>query len=144
MKLRSIFAVLVTLVLAGCGHMHHRDGDCSKCGPVDITRPQVSVVNGRIVVDQESLVFGEALSGIAVKITWQLPKGSNFRFPQDGIVFDKAGEEIVCKSEGGQTFACLNRHTKPGRYKYTIKLVPVEPRPDFKAPEPLDPWVIND
>ena len=138
MKLRSIFAVLVTLVLAGCGHMHHRDGDCSKCGPVDITRPQVSVVNGRIVVDQETLVFGEALRGVAVTITWQLPKGSNLSFPENGIVFNDAGEEIVCNSKPGPVFSCLNRHTKPGRYKYTIRA-----QEGDKALPPLDPYVAN-
>ena len=141
MKLRLVVAGLSALVLAGCGWFggHHRGGDCYKCGPVDITKPQVKVVNGKITVDQETLVFGEAFRNVPVTITWTLPKDSKLRFPKDGITFEKsAAEEIVCKAEGGSTFSCLNRHTKPGRYKYDIRVLDGD-----KALEPLDPYVAN-
>lgn len=139
MKLRLVVASLAALVLAGCGLFGGHRGDCSKCGPVDITKPQVKVVNGKITVDQETLVFGEALRNVPVTITWTLPKDSNLRFPRDGITFEKsAAEEIVCRAEGGYTFSCLNRHTKPGRYKYDIKVLDGD-----KALEPLDPHVDN-
>ena len=152
MKLRSIVVALATLVLAGCGHFfHHPPRDCSNCGYVDITRPAVSVVNGRIAIDQQTLVFGEALRKVSVPITWHLPRGSNFQFAENGIVFDKPDGEIVeCHAiDKGASFTCLNKHTKAGLYKYTITLKPVNGGPDDKLQrsmpplEPLDPWVVN-
>jgi hypothetical protein len=142
MKLRLVVVCLAALVLAGCGLFggHHGRGDCSKCQPLDNTRPQVSVVNGKVMVDQDTLRFGEGLRNVPVTITWVLPKGSNLRFPSNGIVFEKSADgEIVCNAEGGTTFRCLNRHTKPGRYKYEIRVLEGD-----KALPPLDPHVVND
>lgn len=156
MKLRSVVVALATLVLAGCGHFfHHPPRDCSNCGYVDITRPAVSVVNGRIAVDQQTIVFGEALRNVSVPITWHLPKGSNFQFAENGIVFDKPDGEIVnchpivIDKGPSYSFTCLNKHTKAGIYKYTITLKSVSSGSDDKSQrsmtvlEPLDPWVGN-
>jgi hypothetical protein len=146
MKLRHVVTTLVALLLAGCGHMYHRPPcDCNNGGgsPPDPTRPQVNVVGGKITVDADPLVFGEGLRNIPVTIVWALPKDSPYRFGKDGIVFKDAGEEIVrCVPLAyGTSFSCLNRHTKPGRYKYDIR---VEPAND-KAPPvaPYDPHVVN-
>ena len=73
MKLRLVVASLAALVLAGCGLFGGHRGDCSKCGPVDITKPQVKVVNGKITVDQETLVFGEALRNVPVTTKHRIP-----------------------------------------------------------------------
>jgi len=113
-----------------------------------------------IVVNAEPLVFTRRG---AVTITWHLPRGSNYTFdaqgiviegrlvsqtkvPRDGLVqqtyvLDPKQDEIVrCSpSKEGSEFSCLNRNTKPGRYKYTIRV-----RDGTKALESLDPWIVND
>lgn len=105
---------------------------------MDPSNPQVSVVDGKIVVDQETIRFGKDKRN--VKITWQLPPDSKYTFPKDGIVINDAGDEFPdCHQEqNGLRFACMNKHSKPGKYKYTIK---VEGSP---AVPPLDPVVVND
>jgi hypothetical protein len=105
----------------------------------DPAKPQVTVVNGKIAVDQETIEFKADQTD--VQITWKLPAGTNFRFPQDGIVFERSAiEEIVkCQTtKDGTEFSCLNRHTKPGKYKYTIKV-----QEGQKPLDPLDPFVFN-
>jgi hypothetical protein len=114
------------------------------CNPPDVRNtnphyPSVSVVDGKyIVVDPDPLYFPKEAQN--VKITWQLPTDSKYTFPRDGIVIKDAGDEFPdCHPEqNGLRFACMNKHTKPGRYKYTIK---VEGLP---AVPPLDPIVAND
>lgn len=153
MKKSNFLFAACALLLAGCAHFAQ---------PPDPVRPQVSVVNGRlIVVNAEPLTFtrrGE------VTITWHLPSGSNYTFderagivvdgrlvnetrvPRDGLlvqtyVLDPKQDEIVnCRrSREGSEFSCLNRNTKPGRYKYTIRV-----RDGSKLLEPLDPWMVNE
>jgi hypothetical protein len=105
---------------------------------LDPTKPQVSITNGKIGVDQETIEFAPDQKDVTV--TWQLPKG-NFTFPQDGIAFERsAAEEIVkCQPQKDNVeFTCLNRHTKPGRYKYTIKVLDAQ-----KPLEPYDPFFVN-
>ncbi|MBA3254367.1 MAG: hypothetical protein H0T67_08940 [Burkholderiaceae bacterium] len=117
MKKQLLSYLACVLVLSGCS-IFHKDST-----PPDPTRPQVAVVADRfIVVNQEPLVF---LSGQRnVTITWQLPKDSKFRFARNGITVDRAEGEIDCapRVEGALEFSCINRHTKPGKYSYTIRL----------------------
>ncbi len=151
MKRWRLIPVACALLLAGCAHFTK---------PPDPTRPQVSVLDGRLlVVNAEPLVFtrrGE------VTITWHLPRGYTFderqgiviegrlvnqtKVPRDGLlqqtyVLDPKQDEIVRCSRGrdASEFSCLNRNTKPGRYKYTIRV-----RDGTKALEPLDPWLMNE
>ena len=130
MNKQILIVAALALLLAGC-----KPGQPSKPDP---TKPQVVVTDGKVTVDQETIEF--AADQKDVTITWKLPKGS-FTFPQDGIAFDRsAAEEIVkCQPGNGNVeFTCLNRHTKPGKYKYTIKVL------DGQKPlEPYDPFVFN-
>jgi hypothetical protein len=133
MKKTLLVAVANGLILTACAS-HHSHG--MKADPVN---PHVSILDGKqIVVNQEPLFFAKGVQN--VRINWQLPPDSKYTFPKDGIVVNDAREEIVdCRVEkNGLAFSCLNRHTKPGKYKYTIK---VEGSP---AVAPLDPIVIND
>ena len=76
--------------------------------------------------------------GNSPKITWELTH-SNYSFQDNGIVIANSGAEFACHVEaGGRRFACNNRHTTPGRYKYTIN---VRGSP---AVPPLDPFIAND
>jgi len=151
MKKWALVSFALVLLLSGCAHF---------VKPPDPVRPQVFVVDGRlIVVNAEPLVFtrrGE------VTVTWHLPKGYTFderqgiviegrlvsqtKVPREGLiqqiyVLDPKQDEIVrCSaSKDASEFSCVNRNTKPGRYKYTIRV-----RDGTKLLEPLDPWVVNE
>lgn len=145
MKFRSIVAALATVLLASCGHMrHHPPCDCSKiAAEVDHTRPKVNVVDGKITIDQEVIVFGAGLRGVPVTVIWQLPKGSDYRFGKDGIVFKDPGDEIVrCQPiDDGAAFSCLNQHTRAGDFKYNISVQPINDK--TPAVPTLDPRLVN-
>jgi len=141
-KWRVAIAVCV-LALAGCASYRGVPSLDER------SRPQVTVRDGRIVVSPEILYFFPEERDVA--IVWQLPRDSKYRFPTDqsvskepGIVIEgrladrvlrgAAGadsvalerqDEIVdCKVGGdGLEFTCLNRHRRPGVYKYTIRVV---------------------
>jgi hypothetical protein len=138
MRTRTFVAALSTLLLAACAHHPHGPGEGYGRVP-DATRPQVAVVAGQhVVVSPEPLVFPSG--GGEVVIIWQLPRGASYRFPENGIVIDGKQEEIIrCSPRNdGLEFSCLNRHTKPGKYKYTIRVL------DGSKPlEPLDPFIAN-
>jgi len=86
-----------------------------------------------------------------VRVAWHLPPNSGLSFPENGITIDgevvhrsakgyenrvasaaasKDGEivlreqtEVVdCKPASAVEFTCLNRHTRPGVYKYTVRV----------------------
>ncbi len=111
---------------------------------MDHKNPQVTVVDGKIVVDQETITFAKDQQN--VKITWHLPKDSNYVFPTDGIVIEGAGagdeflDHQVEPNDKGLKFSCKNKHSKPGKYKYTIK---VQGPPGVPPLVPLDPYIDN-
>jgi len=152
MRKWSLISLAFALGLSGCAHFVKQP---------DPARPQVFVVEGRlIVVNAEPLVFtrrGE------VTITWHLPKGSNYTFPEtQGIVID--GELVretrvvreglivqthelnpnqkevgaCATSRDRKEVSCVNRNSRPGKYKYTIR---VRDGSELKS---LDPWVVNE
>jgi guanyl-specific ribonuclease Sa len=129
MNKQILTAAALALMLTACGKPTSR---------LDPTKPQVSVADGKINIDQEVIEFKPEEKNVT--IAWQLPKGSPHRFPRDGIVFEKPDGEIVecqARSEGTE-FTCLNRHTKRGDYKYSIKV-----QEGNKPPIERDPTVRN-
>jgi hypothetical protein len=85
-------------------------------------------------VDSETL---EVPRGNSPNITWQM-MSPGYTFPSNGIVFANAGNEFDCHVEAnGRRFSCHDRHTKPGKYKYTVNISGSPSVP------PLDPWVDN-
>lgn len=137
MKRSFLIVAAVSALLAGCaGRPHPGPGGYGGHGDrpmgmgmvrvLDPSRPMVSVVGDKIiVVDQEPLVFGPDQKDVT--IVWSLPSDSKYRFPKDGIVVDKPGEEIVrCQPlDGGLRYSCLNRNSTPTqvKYSYTIRLM---------------------
>lgn len=132
---KSLLVVAITAwLLSGCSWWSKWWGM-----PLDAARPQVSYVDGKISVKPEPLRFAKDQTNVT--IVWALPKGAGLTFADNGIVIDKEQNEIVeCRPRnGGLEFTCLNRHTVPGTYKYTIRL-----QQAGKPLEPLDPTVMND
>lgn len=148
-----IVAALSALVLAGCAHkLSGRDLPTFE----ERTRPQVTVVDGRIRAPFVLYFFqGER----EVTITWTLPSDSIYRFPKNGIEFegelienviradgksalplDARQKEIECAPQnGGLTFTCKNHNTRAGIYKYTIRVVDERGKVLTR-----DPYVMND
>ena len=124
------------LILAGCQTYE------GIAPPEQRFRPQVTVTkDGRIEVSPEILFYFR--NERDVSIVWQLPRGGQYKFPNDGIVIEgelvdqvlrtpgsaasvalnRNQREIVdCKAKSDVEFVCLNRHTRPGIYKYTIRV----------------------
>jgi hypothetical protein len=105
----------------------------------DPAKPQVTVLAGKIQVQPDPIVF--AKDQVNVTLTWQLPPDGKFTFAENGIVFEKAaGDEVVnChRGERPTEFTCLNRHTRPGIYKYDVRVLE-----DGKALDPLDPHMVD-
>ena len=139
-----IAAALTTALLSGCGMVHHRHhagmgGGNSTGNP---STPVVLVSNGQITVDQETLRFTKDM--VNVRITWRLQSkdGGKLTFPPNGVVFERAarGEIVECQRNKDNTeFSCINRHTRPGVYRYGINV-----DEDGRPLKPLDPTVMND
>jgi hypothetical protein len=130
MKRSAVLVVVSMLVLAACaGNPFVRKPDPHN--------PSVSVVSGYIVVDQEPIVVPKGQYDFS--IVWQLAKDSTYSFPDDGIVVARGEDEFKCKPEADkQRFTCVFRNSKPGKYKYTIKVLD-----GTKLLEPLDPTIVN-
>lgn len=122
----------------------------------DPQRPQVTVVNGQIRVDQEVIGFEV---GKPLVVTWSLPEGGPYRFPlRNGIVFEgQVTDELLrgdklsvvldpkqnqfgnCVAhESRLRYTCSNRATQAGVFKYTIRVT----EGDKELP-PLDPLAAN-
>jgi hypothetical protein len=146
MRAVSLVAVLaVVLAIAGCAHKHERYGG-PRLQPLEQrTNPQVKVVNGKIVVEPEVLIFAKREG--AVTITWKLPADSNLRFaPENGIVIegelldqvirnkdgvaqaqvlDPNQKEIQCEKRAeanGKEFKCKAANSRLMEFKYTIRV----------------------
>lgn len=153
--LKIAAAIAALGALSACQHMP--PGHCGNDGaPPDPTAPRVNVVDGAIVVDQEPLIFPRGQG--PVTITWRLPESGPYRFPGQGIAIngqvirgslvalpkDVEPEITDCKtSPDGLKYSCLNKHTKPGEYKYTINVVRMTAKNERELLEPLDPRINN-
>lgn len=158
MKKHPVIAVLLVSSLAACS--------LTRSGSGNPAEPQVSLLDNGLSVSPEPLHFGRDQKD--VQIVWQLPKGTALRFPANGIVIEgelthrllrgardaatpggKAPDSVVLDADQkeivdcrirneGLEFSCLNRHTRPGIFKYTIRVVQAGRTIE------LDPAVMND
>jgi len=118
------------------------------------SRPQVTIKDGRIAVSQEVLYFFPDERDVTV--VWQLPKGTRYRFPKEagiviegrlgdrrvagpGVALEKQEEIVNCLWRNDFEFTCLNKHSIPGVYKYTIRVEDVE----IKRTLERDPAMVN-
>lgn len=133
MKRVLLIGVAAATILSGCGLLRKAVDTM-----LDPSKPAVAVVDGKIEVRPDPLVFEP--DAVNVIITWTLPTESALTFSREGIVFEGKQDEIVrcALGEDPKVFTCLNRHTKPGEYKYTVRLLD-----GGKPLAPLDPTVRN-
>lgn len=141
---------VVTLFTTGCSVFAQPDQASSE-------RPVVSLVNGAIQVQPDPLRFNRDKRNVV--INWRLPADAKVRFAENGIVIDgevegpnardmkkgaavKPQNEVVeCRrTANGLQFTCLNRNTRVGVFKYTIRLVNEQGAP---LP-PFDPHIFNE
>ena len=125
-----VLAAAALLLLSSCAHMYPGK-------PGDPRPTRLSVNNGRLVVNQEPIY----VSTKGATIVWYVPVFSTLRFPREGAVtFREApdGEFRCATAEDARSVACVDAYTRPGRYKYTIRVTQ-----DGKELEPLDPNVVN-
>jgi hypothetical protein len=123
-------AAALVVLLSSCAHMYPGK-------PGDPRPTRVSVNNGRLVVNQEPIYVGTK----DATIVWHVSPFSSLRFPRENAVtFREApeGEFRCATADDGRSVSCLDRYSKPGRYKYTIRLAE-----DGKELEPLDRFVVN-
>jgi hypothetical protein len=149
MKNRLFVYVVLALALSGCTTL--------KWVPRFEERrtPQVTVSEGRIVVTPEILFYFQDERDFI--ITFQLPKESGLTFPAKeavviegeltdalirsgdrvGVVLNRDQKEILdpdlkertCRRLSDIEVACRNLHTRPGVYKYTIRVNGKDGRP---------------
>jgi hypothetical protein len=137
MKKNLVFIATLAVVLAGCAHQHRGRG---MPGYVpDPLSPQVFVVDGRgVAVNQEPIYIAPDRKD--VRIVWSLPRGSNYTFPSDGIFVVEGRGEFNCSlGEDKQQFACQFANSRPGKFKYNIKVLD-----GGKPLKPLDPSIVSD
>lgn len=144
MKTRLIAVTVLALLLGACGGRYHEQ--------MRNAWPQVEVSGDTVMaVSPDPLVFRRD-QGAAV-ITWRLP-GDEYRFARNGIVVDgeldrpggmvagKAREQneiIDCKPiDEARRFQCINRNTRAGTFKYTVRVLR-----QGKPLAPLDPEITN-
>lgn len=133
MNKSAFVATVSALVLTACAN------NPLTVRKIDPHTPNVNVVDDKyIVVDQEPIIILKHEKN--TWITWQLPPNSPYNFPVDGIVIANAGDEFKCNREANlKRFACMDKNSKSGEYKYTIKLMDGP-----QALKPRDPIIVND
>jgi hypothetical protein len=164
MRRLALIGVLAASLLGACASHHHGPGH----GP-SAASPLVFItfkdgLKPAVAVTPDPLYFRK--DQVNVRIVWRLPEGLGLTFPDNGIVIEgevtskppnndkaqrgaaaaslfvaKEQNEIVdCRpGEGGLEFSCLYRHTRPGVFKYTVRVLL-----DGKPLDPLDPTAMGD
>jgi hypothetical protein len=108
-------------------------------------QPNVFIINGEIVVDQEPLRPG-ADSGNRVVVVWALARNGDYSFPNDeaivllGSAQHPLPPDLRCKLVGAakKEIACKYKRTARAQWKYKIA---VKNDRGGKDPDPLDPWI---
>ena len=107
----------------------------------------VTLAGNQIRADPDQVIV-ERRMGSNVVIHWRLPPGADYRFDPTGIVVN--GEQTPgglrpqdqlpssCPSASPVQVTCINRNTRTGTFKYTIRLLNRDQRP-----VELDPLIVN-
>jgi hypothetical protein len=160
-------ATAVALALAGCTVIRPGPQETIKIGPrslmlsglegfdvgavtiPDPNAPNVFITgNQRIVVDQEPLRPTRVDADGFVTITWALPRGANYIFPDDSAIALAASTGnplptgLTCGAVKEKSFVCYYKKPEHSqRWKYTIK---VKNKTTGTGLETLDPSIYQD
>jgi hypothetical protein len=105
------------------------------------TAPNVFIVNGKIVVDQEPVRPPGNQQGDPITIYFALEQGGNWVFPAHGIEIQN--HPNFCNPVTDYVFLCKYLRPIPDMiYKYTIRVVDKSTTPPTKLKD-LDPTVMN-
>ena len=142
MSAKALFpAIVFCAVLLGCATSPFGGGEKTlRCtGQNCDVEVAVSCSLGFFCIASVNNTTVEVTRGNSPNITWQMIS-PGYTFPSNGIVIQDAGSEFDnCHVEAnGRRFACHNKHTKPGKYKYTVNVA------GSPAVPPLDPWIANE
>lgn len=161
MKIRSFLVGTCALILAGCQSYK------GLVTPEDHRNPQVTVVDDRRIVVKPAILgylpnerdffivwqlpkdskyrfttkdgVGKE-DGIVIEgeLTDQVLRGKDKGQTLDSVALGRQDEIVRCVVRpGGLEFACFNKHTKPGIYKYTIRVT------DGRTTLQRDPPIVN-
>jgi hypothetical protein len=108
------------------------------------TLPNVFVVNGYLVVDQEPIrlwLRDYDSEKRTVKIAWALAANSDTHWPEpkDAIAFSpEPKRSCEVRGAGRKVLECTLLYERHARYKYTLKVIGEKIKPP-----PLDPNIVN-
>jgi len=157
MRRTAGWILLGALAASGCTVVSGPGGrlpDDKGFDPVVVRAPQarlpnVFVINGQLVVDQEPIRLwlrdydvDKDKRPVAVKIAWALAANSDAQWPrpEEAIAFRPALEKHPCEVRGAdrKVLVCTIPYRKLATYKYTLKVTG-----ERVSPLPLDPNIVN-
>jgi hypothetical protein len=107
--------------------------------PPNPTAPNVFIVSGNIVVDQEPIRPPGNQQGDPITIYWALEEGGIYKFQQHGIEIQQHPD--YCSSVSDYVFKCAYSRPAPGTiYKYAIRVRNSQTGNNLKD---LDPTIWN-
>jgi len=109
--------------------------------------PNLIITNGQIVIDQEPVRPIPLAEGNLVLVTWALPAGSPFSFPDENGIQLVASEgnplpaDLKCATLGAEKriYYCTYTRTRPGQWKYNIRVRDSRGKDLLR----LDPFVVQ-
>lgn len=139
MSAKALFSVVVLFAVPlTCVSQPSSDGRTLRCtGQTCDLQVAVACSSGVCVASIDKGTV-QVPQGNSPNIIWQLQNPA-YTFPSNGIVIANGGTEFDnCHVEAnGRRFKCHDKHTKAGRYKYTVNIT------GSPAVPPLDPFVDN-
>jgi hypothetical protein len=164
MRRLALIGVLAASLLGACASHHHGQSHGPSAASPLVFITFKDGLKPAVAVTPDPLYFRKDQTN--VRIVWRLPEGLGLTFdPKQGIVIEgeitnksptpdkaqraaaaqtlflvKEQNEIVdCRpSADGLEFSCLYKHTRPGYFKYTIRVLS-----EGKPLDPLDPSLMG-
>lgn len=137
-KMTWITALVSAALLSACAHYDKATNGLIRVR--DNNNPEVTIKDGKVAVTPSTLYFRSTEKD--TKITWKLPALKGMKFAKDGVVIEgeilnrvirgtpnsvaldaQQTEVVNCEiAADGLSFTCLNRNTRAGIYKYTLRI----------------------
>ena len=141
-------SVVACSLLVGCAALYPRtetvskQRDCESGGTCVIA---VNVACTRFYGCELSVDYDLILvkgRGKSMNIVWRLTGDPGASFPSDGFVLDSGEFQCSARPETKE-FACADKHTDFGVFKYRINVTVPESVFGPRGVPSLDPWIVN-